>query len=101
VWSQPILLASDVTSNDISVVTALPNHTIGVLWSNQNTERFGFRTHVDGTDPAAWSADEVPASNSAQPVGGGMADGHLNVAVASDGTLYAAVKTSYDTLGYP
>ena len=30
-----------------------------------------------------------------------MADDHLNVAVASNGTLYAAVKTSYDTAGYP
>ncbi len=29
-------------------------------------------------------------------MGGGLADDHLNVAVASDGTLYAAVKTSYD-----
>ena len=28
-----------------------------------------------------------------------MADDHLNVAVAVDGTLYAAVKTSYDTAG--
>ena len=28
-----------------------------------------------------------------------MADDHLSVAVASDGTLYAAVKTSYDTAG--
>ena len=33
--------------------------------------------------------------------GAGMADDHMNVAVASDGTLYAAVKTSYDTAGYP
>jgi hypothetical protein len=30
-----------------------------------------------------------------------MADDHLNIAIASDGTLYAAVKTSYDTPGYP
>ena len=30
-----------------------------------------------------------------------MADDHLNMAVASDGTLYVAVKTSYDTKGYP
>ena len=30
-----------------------------------------------------------------------MADDHLNVAVATDGTLYAAVKTGYDTSGYP
>ena len=30
-----------------------------------------------------------------------MADDHMHLAVSSDGTLYAAVKTSYDTSGYP
>ena len=30
-----------------------------------------------------------------------MADDHLNLAVASDGTVYAAVKTSYDSSGFP
>ena len=54
---------------------------------------------MDGADPATWSADEVPASQSALSVGAGMADDHVNVAVASDGTLYAAVKTSYDSSG--
>ncbi|HEY6866003.1 MAG TPA: LamG domain-containing protein, partial [Candidatus Eisenbacteria bacterium] len=45
---------------------------------------------------------EVPSSQSAlDGVGLGMADDHLHAAVASDGTLYAAVKTSYDTPGYP
>ena len=100
-WSTPITLASNITADDIAVVTAFPNGKIGVLWSNQTTQRFGFRTHVDGNDPTTWSADEVPASQSALNVGAGMADDHLNVAVASDGTLYAAVKTSYDTPGYP
>jgi hypothetical protein len=100
-WSSPITLASGVSTDDISVVTTLANGTIGVLWSNQQTERFGFRVHADSAGPAIWSADEVPASQSALNVGGGMADDHLNVAVAADGTLYAAVKTSYDTAGYP
>ena len=72
-----------------------------MLWSNQNTQRFGFRTHADGGAPATWAADEVPASSSAENVGLGMADDHMNVAVAADGTLYAAVKTSYDTAGHP
>ncbi|MEK8227845.1 hypothetical protein NKG05_19735 [Oerskovia sp. M15] len=40
-----------------------------------------------------------PAQSSALSLGNGMADDHMNVAVASDGTLYAAVKTSYDTQG--
>jgi hypothetical protein len=102
VWSTPITLASGVSTDDISVVTALPNGTVGVLWSNQQIKRFGFRVHADSDDPTVWSADEVPASQSAlDDVGAGMADDHLNLAVATDGTLYAAVKTSYDTPDYP
>ncbi len=99
-WSSPFVLASGVNADDISVVTALPNNTIGVLWSNQTTERFGFRIHVDGASPTVWSADEVPASGSAIDLAAGMADDHLNIAVADNGTLYAAIKTGYDTTGF-
>ena len=98
-WSAPITVASGIGSDDISVITALPNGTVGVLWSDQNTKRFGFRYHVDGSAPNEWSADELPAAAAAQNAGGGMADDHLNVAVASDGAIYAAVKTSYDSGG--
>ena len=98
-WSAPINLANNVNTDDISVVTAMPGNKVGVLWSNQTTERFGFKVHADGAAAGTWSADEVPASASAQNIGLGMADDHLNVAVAADGTLYAAVKTSYDTTG--
>src|SRR5919197_928387 len=103
-FSGPITLANNINSDDITVVTALPvpdPPKIGVLWSNQNTQRFGFRVHFDDDRANVWEADEVPASQSALHVGGGMADDHLNVAVASDGTLYAAVKTSYDSSGFP
>ncbi len=102
-WNGPVVLATGVVANDdIAVVTALPNGTVGVLWANETTKYFGFKVHVDGANPTTWSADELPASQSFVPgVGLGMADDHLNVAVASDSTLYAAVKTSYDTAGYP
>ncbi|WP_407316560.1 LamG-like jellyroll fold domain-containing protein [Isoptericola halotolerans] len=96
-FSAPITIASGITDDDLAVVTAMPSGRIGVLWSNQSTERFGFRTHVDGTNPQSWTADERPAEDSALAVGDGMADDHLNVAVGADGTLYAAVKTSYDS----
>ncbi len=101
-FSGPVTLASGINGDDIGVVVALPHEDeIGVLWSNQDTKRFGFRTHSDGDDPGTWSVDELPASQSANDaVGTGMADDHLNVAVASDGTLYAAVKTGWDTTGY-
>jgi hypothetical protein len=99
-WAAPVVLANNVNTDDIAAITALPNGTIGVLWSNQTTDRFGFRFHDDLAPPDQWSADEVPASQSALSVGGGMADDHLNIAVISDGTLYAAVKTSYNTAGF-
>ncbi len=100
-WSGPIVLATGVSTDDIAAVVALPTGMVGVFWSDQNAQRFGFRVHVDGADPSIWASDEVPASQSALNVGLGMADDHMNAAIASDGTLYMAVKTSYDTSGYP
>jgi hypothetical protein len=96
-WSSPITVASGIASDDITVITALPNGTVGVLWSNQSSKRFGFSYRIDGAAPTEWSTIETPAAGAALNIGGGMADDHLNVAVASDGTLYAAVKTSYDS----
>jgi hypothetical protein len=97
-WSAPITIASGGVSEDICAVTALPGK-IGVFWSNQNAKRFGFKTHTDGADPTVWSADEVPAGQSALNEGSGMADDHLNIVPASDGTLYCAIKTGYNKDG--
>jgi len=96
-FSAPIQVATGVNTDDIGAVVALPNNTIGVMWSNQQTERFGFKVHVDGAAPTAWSADESPAGSLAQNLGSGFADDHLNFAVASDGTLYVAMKTGYNS----
>ena len=100
-WSNPITLATNILTDDICALCAFPNGSIGVMWSNQKTKRFGFRIHQNGTKPDSWLDDEIPASGSAIQLNGGMADDHLNLAVATDGTLYAAVKTSYDSVGYP
>jgi hypothetical protein len=101
-WSEPITLAGQVNDDDIGAVIAIPGAgKIGVMWSDQNARRFGFKTHTDGDAPENWSADEVPAWQSALHVGGGMADDHINIKAAGDGTLYCAVKTSYDKTNYP
>ena len=100
-WSEPIVIATGISADDICAISTFPDGSTGVLWSNQKTKRFGFRKHTQGTNPKIWTADEIPASSSSILLEGGMADDHLNIAVASDGTLYAAVKTSYDTKGYP
>src|SRR5690606_13688814 len=98
-WSDEIPLAN-VREDDIATVAALPGK-IGVFWSNQITQRFGFRTHLNEDPTDVWSADEVPASQSALQVGDGMADDHMNLAVSSTGVLYAAVKHGYNMANYP
>ena len=99
-WSAAIPIASGITNEDICAIAYLPGK-IGVCWTNQNAKRFGFKTHLDGTDPTTWSADEVPASQSALNVNNGMADNYLNMVAGSDGTVYCAVKTGYDKNGLP
>ena len=101
-WSNPVMLVSGINSDDVCGIIHLPAlGKLGVFWSNQRNKRFGFRTHADGTSPTAWTPDEVPGSQSAQDVGKGMADDHLHMAVSSNGTLYAAIKTSYNNSNYP
>ena len=100
-WSSSITIASGIHTDDIAGITTFPNGSVGVMWSNQVARRFGFKTHAPGASPSSWSANEVPASQSALSLGAGMADDHLNLVVASNGTLYAAVKTGYETSGRP
>jgi hypothetical protein len=104
-WSTPISLAS-IAPDDICALTAFDGNKIGVMWSNQsvNPNKFGFRYRVDSiSEPSEsdFNDDEVPASQSELGVGNGMADDHINLAVGSDGSIYAAVKTAYDLNNYP
>ncbi len=98
-FTGPQYLATDTSSGQITSVVALPNNTVGVFWTNFAAQRWGFRAHVDGTDPTAWLADEAPgwAFHPNQD----MADDHVNLAVASDGTLYAAVKAGHASSSVP
>ncbi|MBK0401901.1 T9SS type A sorting domain-containing protein [Adhaeribacter sp. BT258] len=101
-WSDPITVVSGVKKDDICALIAMPVFgKVGILWSNQNSQRFGFRTHPDGSDPTRWNEDEVPASQSAVNFRGGMANDHLNMTLGRDGTLYCAVKTNYGRSDYP
>ncbi len=100
-WSAPITIASGISTDDISAVVTMPGNKIGVMWSDQSANLFGFRVHIDGSSATDWSADEHPAGQSALNVGSGMSDDHIHLATSTDGTLYAAVKTSYNKSGYP
>ena len=107
-WSGPITLASmNVWDDDTTDLIAMPGiNKVGVLWGDQYDRVFRFFVHNDGDDPATWMTETLPYDPALQNLGTGsptygVADDHINLAVASNGTLYAAVKTSYDTAGYP
>ncbi|OKL39545.1 T9SS type A sorting domain-containing protein [Pontibacter flavimaris] len=99
-WSEPVNLATEVTDDDLCAIVRIGNK-IGVMWTDVNKKRFGFKTHADQADPTAWSEEEIPSSQSALDLGGGMVSNSLNLASTSDGTLYAAIKTSFNTPGHP
>ena len=91
-WSSAKILKNTGDNDDICAVTAFDGDKIGVLWSNQDDKQFQFSYHLDSNPTTTWSTMEGVNG----PVSGGhFADDHINLAVKSDGTLYAAVKTSY------
>jgi len=89
-FTGPIILTDQTAQGDVNQIVAFPNNTIGVFWGTGLLQRWGFRVHVDGTDPETWLDDEMPASAGFENLN--MADDHVNLALKSDGTLYAAVK---------
>jgi hypothetical protein len=90
-WGTPFTLpvtgASNVAGDDIAAVQAFGGN-IGVLWSNQKDQNDYFAHHADGAaDTSGWAV-EVAYSGSL------AADDHVNLKTGSDGSIWAAVKTS-------
>jgi len=99
-FTGPIILTDQTGLGDVNQIVSFPNNnTIGVFWGNGALQRWGFRIHVDGTDPNVWLDDEVPAlaGHESQE----MADDHVNLAMRADGTLYAVVKSKHPSSSIP
>ena len=94
---KPVTLARGVGADDISAVAAFGGSTprIGVFWSDQNRQSLGFAYRGDADSPSEWEAAEVVAHD------GHVADDHINMATASDGTLFVVTKTSVDDVPRP
>jgi len=103
-WSLAKTLATDPDIDDICAITAFNTSgvpKIGVLWSNQNDNQFHFSYHKDFEVATTWHGPELASPNAGHTGGqsGSFSDDHINLAVSSDGTIYAAVKTSLDADG--
>jgi PKD repeat protein len=86
-WGTPFVLGPSVSSDDISSVIAFGGDKIGLMWSNQNTDRDTFAVHADTAADTTWTTETALQ-------GPGMADDHINLKTDSAGRVFAAVKTS-------
>jgi hypothetical protein len=80
-----------VDGDDIAAVVAFANR-IGVMWSNQLSQNFSFRIHLDGDPETTWQPVEIVAQ------GNKIADDHLNLAVTEAQDVLAATKSGDDVL---
>ncbi len=88
-WSAPVVLptaSSDVTGDDICSLLHFGGDRIGVMWSDQASQTYWFSLHHDGDPATDWSLETV--------ISGPMrADDHINLKAASDGRVFAALKS--------
>ena len=88
-----------VTADDLAAIVAFSDQggpKVGLLWSNQLTQRLNFAWHADSTPtlPTGWTLQ-------AGVMPGQLADDHLSLKalqVNAAGQLFAAVKTGNDEM---
>lgn len=103
-WATPANLpvsdtAATVSSDDISAIIAFGGDRVGVLWSNQLTQKMYFSSRRDADPVDQWSSVE-------QVLPGGVcstscADDHINLKADSLGRVFAALKTSASSSSQP
>src|SRR5947199_266542 len=67
VWGTPYVLATGLDPDDVSAIVAFGGSHVGVMWSDQRSDRFVFAIHDDGAGDgaAAWDVRAVPGVASA------------------------------------
>lgn len=87
---RPVVAGTDVATDQVGMVAV--EGEVVLLWSNQNDEAIYATSHRDGDPDEVWA----PATTVLQ--GLKLADNHVNIKALPDGRIYAAVKTSLDTV---
>ncbi len=87
---RPIVAGTDVATDQVGMVTV--SGEVVLLWSNQNDEAIYASSLSDGASDDDWA----PATTVLQ--GLRLADNHVNMKALADGRIFAAIKTSLDTV---
>ncbi|MFQ5599076.1 MAG: LamG domain-containing protein [Candidatus Krumholzibacteriia bacterium] len=93
VWDLPgQVLREGLGKDDIGAVIAFGGARVGVMWSDQRRDEFGFRQRADADPLDVWGPVEVVHH------GPGHADDHINLTSDSQGRVYAITKDDDDLL---
>jgi hypothetical protein len=87
---RPVVAGTDVATDQVGMVAV--SGEILLLWSNQREDAVFATSHRDGAPDDEW------ADSTAVLRGLRIADDHVNIKALPDGRVYAAVKTSFDTI---
>lgn len=87
---RPVLAGTEVATDQVGL--AAVGGEVVLLWSNQNDEAIYATAHRDGRPDDDWA----PSTTILQ--GLRLADNHVNIKALPDGRVFAAVKTSLDTV---
>ena len=87
---RPVVTGSDVATDQVGMA-AVGNEVI-LLWSNQKDQAVYATSHDVGRPDAEWAPPTTVLR------GLRLADNHVNMKALPDGRLFAAVKTSLDTV---
>jgi hypothetical protein len=87
----PAVDGTAVAPDDIAAVLPFGD-SVGLMWSNQREDAVYFSAHRDRDPVDVWSPTEVVSRGIRQP------DDHINMKADEIGRVYAALKTSLDTL---
>jgi hypothetical protein len=103
-WGAPTNLpgtaaATTVSSDDISAIVAFGTDRIGVMWSNQLTNKtyFAYRRDLDAA--GVWQPEETALPGAG--CSGNCSDDHLNLKADRTGRVLAAVKSSLTSSAQP
>ena len=93
-WQDAMDISAEIYHDDIAI--AFPTKGgVGVVWGDQGREALYYREHRADRPFGQWESTQVLAQ------GNRTADNQFNVAVALDGSIFLASKTSLDTVGEP
>jgi hypothetical protein len=87
---RPVVSGTNVATDQVGMVAV--SGEVLLLWSNQNDDAIYATSHRNGQPDDDWAASTTVLQ------GLKLADNHVNIKALPDGRVFAAIKTSLDTI---